>query len=113
MAAYENYIIKSEIQEEEMCVVATNDSLEREVSMRAGAKVLGVVQAGHLSGCASTRDARQEAGGPTLAALLLLIWERLVINLSRLYHTLGTQITERIMRQLCKKTNKKKTPSIF
>lgn len=83
--------------------VVTEDSLEREVSMRAGAKVLGVAQAGHLSGCASTREARQEAGGPTLAALLLLIWERLVINLSRLYHTLGTQITVVIMRQLYKK----------
>lgn len=74
--------------------MVTEDSLECEASMRAGTKVLRVVQAGHLSGCASTRDARQEAGGPTLAALLLLIWESLVINLSRLYHTLGTQITE-------------------
>lgn len=84
-------------------VVVTEDSLEREVPMRAGAKVLGVVQAGHLPWCASTRDARQEAGGPTLAALLLLVWECLVINLARLYHTLGTQITDVIIRQLCKK----------
>lgn len=76
-----------------MFFIVTKDSLEREVSMRAGAKMLGMVQAGHLSGCASTRDTRQEAGGPTLAALLLLIWERLIINLSRLYHTLGMQIT--------------------
>lgn len=71
----------------------TEDSLECEVSVRAGTKMLGVVQAGHLSGCAGTRDARQEAGGPALTALLLLIWERLIINLSRLYHTLGRQIT--------------------
>lgn len=94
-----------------MFVVVTEDSLEREVSMRAGAEVPGVVQAGHLSGCASTRDARKEAAGPTLAALLLLVWERLVINLARLDHTLGTQITALMLGQLCREREKKWPPA--
>lgn len=60
--------------------------------MRTGAEVLGVIQTNHLARTAGAGDARQVAGGPTLAALLLLIWEHLVINLLRLHHTLGIQI---------------------
>lgn len=60
--------------------------------MRTGAQVLGVVQANHLARTAVTGDTRQVAGGPTLTALLLLVWEQLIINLSRLHYTLGIQI---------------------
>ncbi len=60
--------------------------------MRTGTEVLGVVQTNHLARTAVTGNARQVAGGPTLAALLLLVWEHLIINLSRLHHTLGIQI---------------------
>lgn len=72
--------------------MVTEDSLECEVAMRTGAEVLGVVQTNHLARTATAGDARQVAGGPTLAALPLLIWEHLIINLSRLHHTLGKQI---------------------
>ncbi len=70
----------------------TGDSLECEVAMGAGAEILGVVQTHHLARTAVTGDARQVAGGPTLAALPLLVWEHLIINLSTLRHTLGIQI---------------------
>lgn len=70
--------------------MVTGDSLECEVAMKTGAEVLGVVQTSHLVGTACTRDTRQVAGGPTLAALARLIGENLIINLSRLHHTLET-----------------------
>lgn len=50
-----------------------------------------MVETNHLSWTADTGDARQEAGGPTFAALLLLIREHFIINLLRLHHTLGIQ----------------------
>lgn len=71
----------------------TEDSLECEVVLRTGAEVLGVVETNHLARTAGTCYARKEAGGPTLAALLLLIWEHLIIHLLRLYHTLGRNET--------------------
>lgn len=61
--------------------VVTENSLECEVAMRTRAEVLGVVQTNHLARTTSTGDARQVAGGPTLAALPLLVWEHLIINL--------------------------------
>lgn len=81
-----------------MCSVVkvSEDSLQCEVAMRTGAEVLGVVQTNHLARTAGAGDARQVAGGPTLVALLLLVWERLVINLLRLHHTLGIQIYTRM-----------------
>lgn len=72
--------------------MVTEDSLECKVAMRTGAEVLGVVQTNHLARTAGTGDTRQVAGGPTLKALLLLVWEHLIINLLRLHHTLGIQI---------------------
>lgn len=51
-----------------------------------------MVQANHLVRTAGTGDARQVTGGQTLETLPRLIWEHLIINLSRLHHTLGTQI---------------------
>lgn len=68
------------------------DSLECEVVKRTGTEVLGVVQADRLSRTADTGDARQVTGGATLAALPLLIWEQLIINLLSSHHTLGIQI---------------------
>lgn len=73
-------------------VVVTEDSLVCKVAVRTGAEILGVVQTNHLARTAGTGDARQVAGGPTLAALLLLVWEHLIINLPRLHHALGNQI---------------------
>lgn len=60
--------------------------------MGTGAEVLGVVQTSHLVRAAGTSDARQVAGGPTLAALPLLIREQLIINLSGPHHALETDI---------------------
>lgn len=71
--------------------MVTEDSLEYKVAMWTGADVLGVVQTHHLARTADAGDGRQVAGGPTLAALPLLIWEHLIINLLRLHHTLGIQ----------------------
>lgn len=69
--------------------MVTEDSLECKVARRTGAEVPGVVQTHHLARTAGTGDARQVAGGSTLAALPLLIRENFIINLSRLHHTLG------------------------
>lgn len=51
-----------------------------------------MVQANHLVRTAGTGDARQVTGGQTLETLPRLVWEHLIINLSRLHHTLGIQI---------------------
>lgn len=75
-------------------MILMRDSLQFEVAMRTGAEVLGVIQTNHLARTANAGDARQVAGGPTLIALLLLIWEHLVINLLRLRHTLGDTNSE-------------------
>lgn len=76
-----------------LVVVVTGDSLEYHVAMRTAAEVPGVVQTDHLARTAGTGDARQVAGGPTLAALPPLVWEHFIIHLLRLHHTLGKQIT--------------------
>lgn len=71
------------------CVQFTEDSLECEAALRTGAEVLGVVETNHLAGAAGTRHAREEAGGSTFAALLLLVWESLVVHLPGVHDPLG------------------------
>lgn len=60
--------------------------------MRTGTEVLGVVQTNYLARAAGAGDARQITGGATLAALLLLVWECLIIDLLRPNHALGNQM---------------------
>lgn len=59
--------------------------------MRTGAEVLGVVETNHLARAAGAGHAREEAGGSTFAALLLLVWENLVIHLLGVHDPLGRQ----------------------
>lgn len=73
-------------------VVFTEDSLECEAALRTGAEVLSMVETNHLARAADTRDAREEAGGSTFAALLLLVGENLVIHLLGVHNTLGEAI---------------------
>lgn len=51
-----------------------------------------MVQTNHLGRSTGAGDARQVTGGPTLAALPLLIWEHLKVHSLRLLHALGRQI---------------------
>lgn len=71
------------------CVQLTEDSLECEAALRTGAEVLGVVETNHLARAAGTGHAGEEAGGSTFAALLLLVWENLVIHLPGVHDALG------------------------
>lgn len=59
--------------------------------MRTGAEVLGVVETHHLARAAGAGHAREEAGGSTFAALLLLVWENLVVHLLGVADALGRQ----------------------
>lgn len=74
-----------------LVVCLTEDSLEGEAALGTGAEVLGVVETNHLAGAAGAGDAREEAGGPTFAALLLLVWENLVIHLLGVHNPLERQ----------------------
>lgn len=50
-----------------------------------------MVEANHLARAAGTGHAREEAGGSTFAALLLFIWENLIIHLLGVHDALGRQ----------------------
>lgn len=67
----------------------TEDSLECEAALRTGAEVLGVVETNHLARAAGTGHAGEEASGSAFAALLLLVWENLVIHLPGAHDALG------------------------